>query len=74
MTAKVSEDAQGELQGAIASVVSMTSVIGPIMMTHVFGVFADGQGLYFPGAPFIFSAGLLGIGVLVLTRTLRRLS
>ncbi len=72
MSAKVNEDAQGELQGAIASVVSLTSVIGPVMMTSVFGAFADKQGVYFPGAPFILSAGLLSIAVLVLLRTLRR--
>jgi MFS transporter, DHA1 family, tetracycline resistance protein len=72
MTAKVSEDSQGELQGAIASVISLTSVIGPIMMTSVFGAFADKHGVYFPGAPFILSAGLLSIAVLILMRTLRR--
>jgi MFS transporter, DHA1 family, tetracycline resistance protein len=72
MSAKVSEDAQGELQGAIASVVSLTAVIGPVMMTSVFGAFADRHGVYFPGAPFILSAGLLSIAVLILMRTFRR--
>jgi MFS transporter, DHA1 family, tetracycline resistance protein len=72
MTARIAEDAQGELQGAIASTVSMTSVIGPPLMTGVFGAFADKQGYYFPGAPFILSAGLLVIAVGVLVVTLRR--
>ncbi len=72
MTTRVAEDAQGELQGAIASTISMTAVIGPPVMTSVFGAFADTSGLYFPGAPFILSAGLLTVAVAVLAVTLRR--
>jgi MFS transporter, DHA1 family, tetracycline resistance protein len=55
MSERVAEDAQGELQGAIASIVSLTSTIGPIIMTGLFGAFADDQGLFFPGAPFALS-------------------
>ena len=72
MTARIDEDAQGELQGAIGSTVSLTAVIGPIVMTSVFGAWADSQGLYFPGAPFIVSAVLIGIAVIILRTTLRR--
>jgi DHA1 family tetracycline resistance protein-like MFS transporter len=72
MSAKIAEDAQGELQGAIASMVSLTSVIGPPLMTNIFGAFADQHGLYFPGAPFLLSAGLLAIAVILLVQTLRR--
>jgi MFS transporter, DHA1 family, tetracycline resistance protein len=72
MTTRVAEDAQGELQGSIASTISMTAVIGPPVMTTVFGAFADKSGLYFPGAPFILSAGLLTIAVGVLAVTLKR--
>jgi MFS transporter, DHA1 family, tetracycline resistance protein len=72
MSAKIEEDSQGELQGAIASVISLTSVIGPPLMTNMFGAFADREGLYFPGAPFILSAGLLCIGVVFLSRSLSR--
>jgi MFS transporter, DHA1 family, tetracycline resistance protein len=72
MTTRVAEDAQGELQGSIASTISMTAVIGPPVMTSVFGAFADKSGLYFPGAPFILSAGLLTIAVGVLAVTLKR--
>jgi MFS transporter, DHA1 family, tetracycline resistance protein len=72
MSAKIAEDAQGELQGAIASMVSMTSVIGPPLMTNIFGAFADKQGVYFPGAPFLLSAVFLAVAVVLLSRTLRR--
>ncbi len=71
MSARVSEDAQGELQGAIASVISMTSVIGPLIMTALFGHFADSSGLWFPGAPFAAASCLLMIAILILRRTLR---
>ncbi len=65
MSERISEDAQGELQGAIASTMSITSIIGPVIMTMTFGYFADDKGLYFPGAPFILAA-LLGYASLVL--------
>ena len=66
MTLRVSEDAQGELQGAIASVASLTAIVGPPLMTGVFGAYADAQGVYFPGAPFLLSAMLFGVGWAVL--------
>ncbi len=71
MTARISEDAQGELQGAIASIVGVTSIIGPPMMTGVFGAFADDQGLYFPGAPYMLSTAMIVIAAIILHRTLR---
>lgn len=72
MTEKVAEDAQGELQGAIGSVVSLTSIVGPPAMTGVFGAYADSTGLYFPGAPYMLAAALMTIAVAMLWQTLRR--
>lgn len=72
MTAKVSEDAQGELQGAIGSIISLTSIIGPVMMTSIFGIFADGRGLYLPGAPFLLAFFMLSVAIAILWRTLSR--
>ncbi len=71
MTLRVEEDAQGELQGAIASMISLTAVIGPPVMTGMFGAWADPVGLFFPGAPFLLAAALMLVAVAVLTRTLR---
>ncbi len=70
MTVRVSEDAQGELQGAIASTISLTSIIGPVMMTQIFGHFADDTGPFFPGAPYIVSLGLLVVAIGLLWRTM----
>ena len=71
MTARVSEDAQGELQGAIASTISLTAIIGPITMTQIFGHFSDRKGLFFPGAPFIVSIVLISVAITLLWRMLR---
>lgn len=70
VTARISEDAQGELQGAIGSTVSLTYIIGPIMMTQIFGHFADHRGFYFPGAPYLLSFALLCVAIIILWRTL----
>ena len=59
MTERTAHDAQGELQGAIASMLSLTSIIGPLIMTGLFGHFADDKGLFFPGAPFALSVAIL---------------
>ncbi|TMM46670.1 MFS transporter [Qipengyuania marisflavi] len=72
MSARIDEDAQGELQGAIASTISLTAILGPPVMTGVFGAYADGKGLVFPGAPFLLAALLMVAAVAVLTATLRR--
>jgi MFS transporter, DHA1 family, tetracycline resistance protein len=72
MSDKVSENAQGELQGAVASVISMTSIAGPVVMTRVFSHFADGRGTYFPGAPFILSAGVLALAIALYAFVIRR--
>lgn len=53
ITAKVPANEQGDLQGALTSVVSLTSIIGPPLMTNVFYYFTHDQAPFkFPGAPF----------------------
>lgn len=72
MSPRVAEDAQGELQGAIASTISLTAILGPPLMTGVFAAYADPHGAFFPGAPFVLAAGLMAGAVAVLTVTLAR--
>ena len=56
---QVPANAQGELQGALSSVMSITSIIGPLFMTQLFAFFAGGDApVYFPGAPFLAAAVL----------------
>ncbi|MGB6603578.1 MAG: TCR/Tet family MFS transporter [Steroidobacteraceae bacterium] len=59
---QIPADAQGELQGAVASLYSLSAIIGPPLMTQIFGAFSrSGSPLYFPGAAFL-TAALLTIG------------
>ena len=71
MSLRVDDDAQGELQGAIASTLSSTAIIGPLVMTQTFAHFADDQGLYFPGAPFVISLASLVTAIIILWFSLR---
>jgi len=73
MSERIPEDAQGELQGAVASAISMTSIVGPLIMTGLFGTFADRQGLYFPGAPFLLAALLAASALTLYAATIGRL-
>lgn len=58
MANRISDDAQGELQGVISSAQSITVVLSPIMMTQLFGAFTAPGAPYLPGAPF-YAAGVL---------------
>ena len=55
------EDRQGVVQGVIASLSSVAAILAPIVMTGLFRKAVDDDGVYFPGAPFLFSAALVVI-------------
>lgn len=60
ITGHVPQNEQGELQGALTSLMSATSIIGPPLMTNLFAFFtAKTAPVYFPGAPFILGAVLM---------------
>ena len=59
MSNEVPDNEQGALQGAVASLVSLTAIGTPLVMTQLFGVFSAADApVYFPGAPF-FVAGVM---------------
>ncbi len=59
-------DSQGAIQGALTSLVSLTSVIGPLIATAVFSTFTSTAApIQFPGAPFIMAAGFCVGGLLL---------
>lgn len=66
MTKGIPENAQGELQGALASSFSLSAIIGPIAMTHIFSAFTGGTTPHFPGAPFLAGAFLIVCAAIVL--------
>lgn len=61
MANRIPADAQGELQGATSSVMSLTMVASPVLMTQLFyGFSREGAAIEFPGAPFL-AASLLAL-------------
>lgn len=68
---KVRDNQQGELQGALTSLVSLTSIIGPPMMTGLFGYFtSESAPFQFPGAPFALAAILMFSALILTTKML----
>ena len=60
MSAQAGPSAQGELQGALASIASLAAIISPIFMTQLFSRFSAADApVYLPGAPFLVSAVLV---------------
>jgi MFS transporter, DHA1 family, tetracycline resistance protein len=56
---RIPANAQGELQGAVASLYSLSSILGPPLMTQVFGYFSSAAApVHFPGAAFVVAAVL----------------
>ena len=64
---------QGSLQGALTSLVSATSIVGPPLMTNIFAFYtAKNAPVYFPGAPFLLGASLTFVSLLLTMRSLRK--
>lgn len=56
---------QGELQGALMSLTSLTAVVNPLIMTRIFATTSvAGGAFYLPGAPY-YIAGVLGLGAFI---------
>jgi MFS transporter, DHA1 family, tetracycline resistance protein len=73
MTGQVPADSQGELQGALSSLNSLASIIGPLMMTQLFFYFTNAEAVWhFPGISFLAIALLTGLALLFFVRTVRQ--
>lgn len=71
MAGQTEANAQGELQGGLTQIMTLTAIIGPPLMTGVFRYYTDpANEVYFPGAPFILAAVLALLSILVAYRTL----
>ena len=67
MSARVPANAQGELQGSVASASSLASIIAPLLMTQLFGYFTGATApIYFPGVSYFLAAGLVLVSTLIL--------
>ena len=71
MSNEVPADSQGELQGTIASLFSLASILTPIVMTQLFSYFSGPHApVHFPGIPYLAGAILSVMGLVGVVRVL----
>lgn len=64
---------QGELQGALTGLMSLTTIIGPLLMNNVFAYFTSGKApFHFPGIHFLIGAVCMLLAVIIANRVLNR--
>jgi DHA1 family tetracycline resistance protein-like MFS transporter len=69
MSKQAGPSAQGELQGAVASLASIAAIISPIFMTQLFSHFsAPAAPMQLPGAPYLVAGALVFCCVLIAMR------
>ena len=72
ITAQVPANEQGELQGGLTSVLSITNIIGPVLMTGLFSYFTKPESpVHFAGAAFFLGGIFMAVSLLLAYRTLR---
>jgi MFS transporter, DHA1 family, tetracycline resistance protein len=63
---------QGELQGALTSLMSLTTIFGPLIMNYLFYYFTSPKApIHFPGISFLIAAVFMLISTFVAWRVLR---
>lgn len=73
MTNEVPANEQGELQGGLTSLMSLSSIFGPWFMTYVFYYFTSNKtDIYLPEAPYYIASVLMIIGALLAIRSFNR--
>jgi MFS transporter, DHA1 family, tetracycline resistance protein len=73
ISTQVPPNEQGELQGGLTSLMSISTIVGPLLMTNIFHYFTkEGTPYYFPGASMLTGAFLTLIGTLLAYRTLNK--
>ena len=71
ISSQVPPNEQGELQGGLTGLISVTSIIGPPLMTNLFSFFTGPRSpAYFPGAAFLSGAFLTLLSLLFAMRSL----
>lgn len=71
---QVSEKEQGNLQGSITGLVSITAILGQLVFSPVFYFFIrPGGGIYYPGAPYTLAAFFLLVAFLMAFIAMKRL-
>lgn len=73
MSENVPQNEQGELQGALTSLMSATSIIGPLLMTYLFAWFTKPTAaVKFAGAPFLAGGIFMLLSALVAYKAMKK--
>src|SRR6201996_1775980 len=73
ITSKFAANEQGELQGGLTLLSSISLVVGPLLMGYSFKFFTHkDSSVYFPGSPYILGALLILISVLLVVRSFKK--
>ncbi|GAB3927372.1 TCR/Tet family MFS transporter [Mucilaginibacter myungsuensis] len=73
ITSKFPKNEQGELQGGLTLLSSISLIIGPLVMGYSFKFFSYKDSVvYFPGAPYILGALLMLISIILVIRSLKK--
>ena len=71
ISTQVPANEQGELQGGLTGLMSVTSIVGPPLMTNLFAYFTSTRApVYFPGAAFLAGSIITLLSLLLAMRTL----
>jgi MFS transporter, DHA1 family, tetracycline resistance protein len=73
MASHVARNEQGALQGALTSLMSLTTIIGPLIMNNLFNYFTTSKApFYFPGIPFLLGALFMLMSLFIAWKVLSR--
>jgi len=73
MSNSVPANEQGELQGGLTSLMSVSSIFGPLLMTESFYFFTKPNSFFqFPGAPFVIGSILMLLSALLAIRSFKK--
>ncbi|RYY34147.1 MAG: MFS transporter [Sphingobacteriaceae bacterium] len=73
MSNEVPQNEQGELQGGLTSLMSLSAIFGPMTMSFIFYYFTKpGAPVNLPGAPFFLGAALMLASTILAIRSFRK--
>lgn len=73
LATQVGDDQQGELQGGLTAIQSLTTIFGPLLMTGIFFYTTkEGTPFYFPGSAFTLAALLIAVSFGIAFTMLRK--
>ena len=73
MTNEVPKNEQGELQGGLTSLMSLSSIFGPWFMTYIFYYFTSNKtSIHLPGAPYFVASILMLTAAMLAVRSFKK--